>query len=68
MTTTAIARPILPPGPTPAPVARRRRLRTAQIVHRALLALILLIQVYPLYFALIVDPRHTECKNTVGFH
>ena len=47
MTTTAIARPILPPGPTPAPAARRRRLRTAQIVHRALLALVLLIQVYP---------------------
>ena len=40
MTTTAIARPILPPGPTPAPAARRRRLRTAQIVHRALLALV----------------------------
>lgn len=46
MTTTAIARPILPPGPTPAPAARRRRLRTAQIVHRALLALVLLIQVW----------------------
>ena len=57
MTTTAIARPILPPGPTPAPAARRRRLRTAQIVHRALLALVLLIQVYPFVWLVLTSVR-----------
>lgn len=60
MTTTAIARPILPPGPTPAPAARRRRLRTAQIVHRALLALVLLIQVYPFVWLVLTSVRSPE--------
>ena len=57
---TATARPILPPGPTPAPAARRRRLRTAQVVHRALLALVLLIQVYPFVWLVLTSVRSPE--------
>ena len=57
---TATARPILPPDPTPAPAARRRRLRTAQIVHRALLALVLLIQVYPFVWLVLTSVRSPE--------
>ena len=60
MTTTATARPILAPDPTPAPAARRRRLRTARLVHRALLALVLLIQVYPFMWLILTSVRSPE--------
>ena len=60
MTTTATARPILAPDPTPAPAARRRRLRTARLVHRALLALVLLIQVYPFVWLVLTSVRSPE--------
>ena len=60
MTTTAIPGPILAPDPAPTPAGRRRRLRTARIVHRALLGLVLLIQVYPFAWLVLTSVRSPE--------
>ena len=49
--------PLVAPDPAMPPIRRKKRLRTAQIVHRALLGLVLLIQVYPFIWLLLTSIR-----------
>lgn len=50
---------VLSPTTLPAP-ARRRRLRAAQIIHRVLLTVVLVIQVYPFLWLLLTSLRSSE--------
>ena len=52
--------PLVAPDPAMPPIRRKKRLRTAQIVHRALLGLVLLIQVYPFIWLLLTSIRTPE--------
>lgn len=52
--------PFLAPDPDMPASRRRRRLRTAQIVHRVLLALVLVIQIYPFVWLVLTSVRSRE--------
>jgi putative ABC-type sugar transport system, permease component len=52
--------PLLAPDPAMPPHRRRRRLRTARIVHRILLGIVLIIQVYPFVWLILTSVRTPE--------
>ena len=58
--TPSVPKPLFVPDPQmPAP-RRRKRLRKVQIIHRVLLGLVLLIQVYPFMWLILTSVRSPE--------
>lgn len=55
-----VPKPLLAPDPAMPPARRRKRLRKAQVLHRVLLGVVLLIQVYPFFWLLLTSVRTSE--------